>query len=325
MTLEDLRVFVAVAGERSFSRAARKLRRTQPAVSQAVRRLEAAVGRAADRPGVAGRHADGRRRAAARLRDPAPAAVRRSRHRRRRSRATSRRAACSSARTRAASTPCCRSSASFQAASSGDRRRGAPHPVAADGAGGAAALGRLRCADVQSVRARAVVAAARHRRAGAARQAGSSAGRPRRDHDGRDGTADGHRPQRSRRLPASACCACTNSVTRRSTSACRCRAWTASSARWRWGSASRCCRAAARRAKSRAVSWPRSACRSCDRRGSFGSSIGKDGDLLARRAGVSRGRRAESRTGVRRTEVRHRAATSRGQSLFQTRSDPYRR
>src|SRR5262245_6658594 len=40
MTLEDLRVFAAVAAERSFSRAARKLRRTQPAVSQAIRRLE---------------------------------------------------------------------------------------------------------------------------------------------------------------------------------------------------------------------------------------------------------------------------------------------
>ena len=40
MTLEDLRVFVMVASERSFSRAARKLRRTQPAVSQAIRRLE---------------------------------------------------------------------------------------------------------------------------------------------------------------------------------------------------------------------------------------------------------------------------------------------
>jgi DNA-binding transcriptional LysR family regulator len=40
MTLEDLRVFVMVAAERSFSRAARKLRRTQPAVSQAIRRLE---------------------------------------------------------------------------------------------------------------------------------------------------------------------------------------------------------------------------------------------------------------------------------------------
>jgi DNA-binding transcriptional LysR family regulator len=44
MTLEDLRVFAAVATERSFSRAARTLGRTQPAVSQAVRRLEEACG-----------------------------------------------------------------------------------------------------------------------------------------------------------------------------------------------------------------------------------------------------------------------------------------
>src|SRR5436190_19243234 len=44
MTLEDLRVFAMVAAERSFSRAARKLHRTQPAVSQAIRRLEDAAG-----------------------------------------------------------------------------------------------------------------------------------------------------------------------------------------------------------------------------------------------------------------------------------------
>src|SRR4249920_3904867 len=44
MTFEDLRVFVTVAAERSFSRAARKLHRTQPAVSQAIRRLEHAAG-----------------------------------------------------------------------------------------------------------------------------------------------------------------------------------------------------------------------------------------------------------------------------------------
>jgi DNA-binding transcriptional LysR family regulator len=44
MTFEDLRVFATVAAERSFSRAARKLRRTQPAVSQAIRRLEDANG-----------------------------------------------------------------------------------------------------------------------------------------------------------------------------------------------------------------------------------------------------------------------------------------
>lgn len=44
MTFEDLRVFSLVATEKSFSRAARKLRRTQPAVSQAIRRLEDAAG-----------------------------------------------------------------------------------------------------------------------------------------------------------------------------------------------------------------------------------------------------------------------------------------
>jgi DNA-binding transcriptional LysR family regulator len=44
MTFEDLRVFVTVASERSFSKAAKKLRRTQPAVSQAIRRLEKGAG-----------------------------------------------------------------------------------------------------------------------------------------------------------------------------------------------------------------------------------------------------------------------------------------
>jgi DNA-binding transcriptional LysR family regulator len=44
MTLDDLRVFIVVATERSFSRAGRKLRRTQPAISQTIRRLEDACG-----------------------------------------------------------------------------------------------------------------------------------------------------------------------------------------------------------------------------------------------------------------------------------------
>jgi DNA-binding transcriptional LysR family regulator len=44
MELFDLETFVAVARERSFSRAAAKLHRTQPAVSQAVRRLETSLG-----------------------------------------------------------------------------------------------------------------------------------------------------------------------------------------------------------------------------------------------------------------------------------------
>ena len=44
MELAELRVFLTVAAERSFSRAASKLHRTQPAVSQAIRRLEEQVG-----------------------------------------------------------------------------------------------------------------------------------------------------------------------------------------------------------------------------------------------------------------------------------------
>ncbi len=44
MELEQLRVFLAVAQEKSFSRAAEKLFRTQPAVSIAVRKLEEWVG-----------------------------------------------------------------------------------------------------------------------------------------------------------------------------------------------------------------------------------------------------------------------------------------
>ena len=44
MQLPDLTVFATVAAERSFSRAAKRLHRTQPAVSQAIRRLEEELG-----------------------------------------------------------------------------------------------------------------------------------------------------------------------------------------------------------------------------------------------------------------------------------------
>ena len=44
MELSELRVFLRVASERSFSRAAMKLHRTQPAVSQSIRRIEADLG-----------------------------------------------------------------------------------------------------------------------------------------------------------------------------------------------------------------------------------------------------------------------------------------
>src|SRR6266550_3706929 len=44
MDLSELRVFLKVASERSFSRAAMKLHRTQPAVSQSIKRIEDALG-----------------------------------------------------------------------------------------------------------------------------------------------------------------------------------------------------------------------------------------------------------------------------------------
>src|SRR5713101_27505 len=44
MDINQLEVFLAVAQEKSFSRAAETLHRTQPAVSQAIRRLEVELG-----------------------------------------------------------------------------------------------------------------------------------------------------------------------------------------------------------------------------------------------------------------------------------------
>src|SRR5712675_1102738 len=44
MELHPLRVFLAVASEKSFSRAAEKLLRTQPAISLSIQRLEAELG-----------------------------------------------------------------------------------------------------------------------------------------------------------------------------------------------------------------------------------------------------------------------------------------
>ena len=44
MELHQLETFLAVAEECSFSRAAVRLHRTQPAVSQVIRKLEAAIG-----------------------------------------------------------------------------------------------------------------------------------------------------------------------------------------------------------------------------------------------------------------------------------------
>src|SRR5712692_9474166 len=62
MDLQALRIFLAVAHERSFSRAAAKVHRTQPAVSQAIRRLEADLGEQLfDRSSKSGTLTDGGR------------------------------------------------------------------------------------------------------------------------------------------------------------------------------------------------------------------------------------------------------------------------
>ena len=79
MELSELQVFLTVAGERSFSRAAAKLHRTQPAVSQAIRRLEEELGeRLFDRSSKQGALTEAGPRAA-RLRAAADAAERGSR------------------------------------------------------------------------------------------------------------------------------------------------------------------------------------------------------------------------------------------------------
>ena len=58
MQLPDLAAFLAVAADHSFSAAARRLHRTQPAISQAVAPARGRARRAAVRPLVARRHAD---------------------------------------------------------------------------------------------------------------------------------------------------------------------------------------------------------------------------------------------------------------------------
>ena len=58
MDINQLEVLVTVARERSFSRAAEILERTQPAVSQAIRRLEAEIGETLFDRSSKGRHSD---------------------------------------------------------------------------------------------------------------------------------------------------------------------------------------------------------------------------------------------------------------------------
>ena len=108
MDLAALKIFLAVAQERSFSRAAAKVHRTQPAVSQAVRRLEVELGEQLfDRSSKTGTLTEAGQDAAE-LRAAARPAGRGDRIGRCASCATCGAAACSSAPTRRPSTRCCR-------------------------------------------------------------------------------------------------------------------------------------------------------------------------------------------------------------------------
>ena len=72
MELHTLQVFLTVATERSFSRAAEKLFRTQPAISLALQRLELELGeKLIDRTGK-DLHPHRRRAHGARVRPPLP-------------------------------------------------------------------------------------------------------------------------------------------------------------------------------------------------------------------------------------------------------------
>ena len=68
MDLAALQMFQMVASERSFSRAAEKLFRTQPAISIAMRKLEDWVGQPLFVRGSGAKHAHRRRHAAAGIR-----------------------------------------------------------------------------------------------------------------------------------------------------------------------------------------------------------------------------------------------------------------
>jgi DNA-binding transcriptional LysR family regulator len=115
MDLAELHVFLTVAAERSFSRAAAKLHRTQPAVSQAIRRLEDELGeRLFDRSSKQGTLTEAGRV----LREYAQRLMRLSEEAETpcASCATCGGDACSSAPTRRPCTRCCRSSARFRSA-----------------------------------------------------------------------------------------------------------------------------------------------------------------------------------------------------------------
>ena len=254
MQLQDLGAFVTVAAERSFSVAAKKLHRTQPAVSQAIRRLEEELGdRLFDRSVRNGALTEAGRllrstRRLLRLAAEAEAAVRELQQvRRGRVIIGANEAAVHSL------LPYLDRFAKAHPQALVEVRR---VPSRADRAEVLDRTPGLRRADVSAGRDSGLQS---HPLGGDELVMLAHPGHPlagRRRVDDR-GSRAARRSSRTtiRRRRASACCGSTNADTRRSTSRSRCRASTASSAPSKWASASRCCRGAARSARSRAASW----------------------------------------------------------------------
>ena len=259
MQLQDLGTFVTVATERSFSVAAKKLHRTQPAVSQAIRRLEEELGdRLFDRSVRNGALTEAGRlllEYAARLLTlaaDAEVAVRELQQvRRGRVIIGANEAAVHSLlplprplRQSPSTGPCRGAPCALPR-----HRRGHPQPQP-----------RFRRADVPAGRSRPPVAGARRRRAGDARASQailSPAGAAPRS---RKWGSRPSSPTTIRRRRASAFCAPTNAGTPRSTFRSRFRASTGSSVRSRWASEWPCCRGGARSTRSRTGSSWRSRC-----------------------------------------------------------------
>ena len=269
MQLQDLSTFLTVAAERSFSSAAKKLHRTQPAVSQGIRRLEEELGeRLFDRTSrtgtltEAGRLLQDYAMRLMRLAADAEQAVRELQQVRRGR-------VVIGANEAAVHTllPFIERFARDHPQALVEVRRVPSRQMAAEILNRSLDFGVLT---FQPPDKGAAVDLARPRRARAADPPDASARR--RDAASRSRRSAARRSSRTttRRRRASACCGCTSGATRRSTSRLRCPASTASSARWSRGSASRCCRAAARWRRSRAVSSPRSTCRGSGRRARSG-------------------------------------------------------
>ena len=183
MDLSALKIFLAVAHERSFSRAAAKVHRTQPAVSQAVRRLEVELGEQlfdrSSKTGTlteAGRMLQNYGQRLVRLAEETESAVRELRD--------LRRGRVLIGANEAAVHTLLPLIVPLPPALSRHRHRRAPRAGAPDRRRSAAGQPRLRRADVSSVGGGAARSAGRQRRA---RPAGAAVARPRRSPAGGDG------------------------------------------------------------------------------------------------------------------------------------------